>query len=358
MTSSPEKQNSRTPTPILSIAPMLDVTDRHFRYFMRLLTKHTWLYSEMITANAIMHGDREKLLGFSASEHPLALQIAGDDPRQLAECARIGEDFGYDEINLNVGCPSDRVQKGSFGACLMARPDVVAAAVEAMSKATALPVTVKHRIGIDMLDRYQDLRHFVETVSAAGCDRFIVHARIALLNGKSPKENRKIPPLRYQDVYRLKKEFPHLFIVINGGITTLQSAAEHLQYVDGVMIGRATYENPYLFALADAVIFQEHGQPPSRREIIESYMSYMMEQAERGANIQAFKRPLMGLFVGQPRARFWRRILTENIRSTEQLARLQDFLTIFPDKVLDERPAIEQEGKEAEKNRNMRKSRP
>ena len=247
----------------LSIAPMMERTDRHYRYFMRQMTRRTLLYTEMITTAAILHGDREKLLGFSSEEKPLSLQVGGDNPQELAECARIAEDMGYDEINLNVGCPSNRVQNGNFGACLMAQPERVAQAVEAMQKAVDLPVTVKHRIGIDQRDRYEDMAHFVRIVSEVGCRRFTVHARKAWLKGLSPKENRNIPPLRYQDVHRLKQEFPHLFIEINGGITTLEQVQEQLKLVDAVMIGRAAYDNPYLFATVDRDLYGEDVTPPN-----------------------------------------------------------------------------------------------
>ena len=230
---------------------MMDRTDRHFRFFLRRITRHTLLYTEMVTTGAVIHGDRERLLGFDLREKPVALQLGGDDPRALAECARIGEGFGYDEINLNVGCPSDRVQKGRIGACLMAEPERVADGVEAMRAAVSIPVTVKHRIGIDHLDRYEDMARFVTTVAAAGSDRFTVHARIAWLQGLSPKENRDIPPLRYDDVYRLKREHPDLSIEINGGVRSLDGVEEHLREVDAVMIGRAACDDPYLFAEAD-----------------------------------------------------------------------------------------------------------
>ncbi len=245
----------RGETRAVSVAPMMDRTDRHFRYFMRQITRRTLLYTEMVTMNAILHGDRESLLGYSEEEHPIALQLGGDDPGKLAECAKIAEDWGYDEVNLNVGCPSDRVQKGRFGACLMAYPDVVARSVEAMREACGLAVTVKHRIGVDDLDQYEDMKRFVETVARAGCDRFSVHARKAWLQGLSPKENREVPPLRYEDVYRLKDEFRDLKIEINGGIKTLAETKTHLERVDAVMIGRAAYDNPYVFAEVDREIF-------------------------------------------------------------------------------------------------------
>lgn len=296
----------------LSVAPMMDRTDRHCRYFLRQISARTLLYTEMVTSQAIIHGDREKLLGFSPEESPLVLQLGGDDPATLAQCATIAEDFGYDEVNLNVGCPSERVQSGNFGACLMLEPERVADCVAAMRSATKLPVTVKHRIGVDEHDRYEQMRQFVETVASAGCQRFTVHARKAWLKGLSPKENRDIPPLRYDDVYRLKQELPHLVIEINGGILTIAATQEHLQKVDAVMIGRAAYDNPYLFAEADRLIFGD-GQPVrSRPEIVESMYPYIADWTGRGWKLHGIIRPMLQLFAGQPGSRIWKRILTEN----------------------------------------------
>ncbi|MDX1387987.1 MAG: tRNA dihydrouridine(20/20a) synthase DusA, partial [Acidobacteriota bacterium] len=235
----------------LSVAPMMDRTDRHYRRFVREITRRTLLYTEMITTGAVLQGDRDFLLGFSPEERPLALQLGGDDPEALSECARIAEDRGYDEVNLNVGCPSDRVRQGRFGACLMAEPERVADAVAAMREATSVPVTVKHRIGIDDLDRYEDMALFVRTVAGAGCDRFSVHARKAVLGGLSPKANRTVPPLRYEDVHRLKREHPGLRIEINGGIASLEEVRRQLEFVDGVMIGRAAYDDPFLLSTVD-----------------------------------------------------------------------------------------------------------
>jgi tRNA-dihydrouridine synthase A len=296
----------------LSVAPMMDHTDRHFRYFLRQLTRHTLLYTEMITAQAILHGDRQRLLDFSPEEKPVALQLGGDDPQLLAECARIGQDWGYDEINLNVGCPSDRVQSGNFGACLMAQPDLVAQCVSAMQKAVEIPVTVKHRIGIDHRDSYEDLVHFVEIVANAGCQRFTVHARKAWLQGLSPKENRTIPPLRYEDVYQLKKDFPQLLIEINGGITQIEQIQRHLSHVDAVMVGRAAYENPYLFATVDRDIYHKTNLVPSRAEIIERMLPYVEERLRHGDRLNQITRHLLSLFNGQPRAKFWRRTLSDS----------------------------------------------
>ena len=297
----------------LSIAPMMDRTDRHFRYFMRIITRHTLLYTEMITSPAILRGDREKLLGFSPEEKPLSLQIGGDNPQELAECARIAEDWGYDEINLNVGCPSSRVQNGNFGACLMAQPEKVARAVTAMQQATSLPVTVKHRIGIDNQDRYEDMANFVSIVAATGCQRFTVHARKAWLNGLSPKENRHIPPLRYEDAYRLKEDFPQLFIEINGGITTLGQIKEQYQYVDAVMVGRAAYDNPYLFAVVDEEIYGDGMTALTRHEIVAKMLPYIDYWLGRGLKLNSISRHLLQLFSGQPGTRAWKRHISENV---------------------------------------------
>lgn len=323
----------------LSVAPMMDRTDRHFRAFLRRITRSTLLYTEMVTSGAVLHGDREHLLGFSPEERPLALQLGGDDPRELARCAAIGAELGYDEIDLNVGCPSERVQKGSFGVCLMARPARVAAAVAAMREACALPVTVKHRIGFDDRDRYEDMAGFVATVARAGCDRFIVHARKAWLAGLSPKENRTVPPLRYEEVYRLKAENPGLAVEINGGVTDLAQACHHLESVDGVMIGRAAYEDPYLLAAADRELFGTGGGPASRRRVVEAMLPYVEEQLTRGLPLARVTRHMLGLFAGCPGARAWRRHLSENAHrpgaGTEVLLAA---LGRVPDEVLDAVP--------------------
>ena len=323
----------------LSVAPMMDRTDRHYRYFMRQITRHTLLYTEMITTAALMHGDAERFLAFSEVEKPLALQLGGDDPAALAYCARLAEDWGYDEVNLNVGCPSDRVQQGHFGACLMAQPEVVARGVEAMRRATSLRVTVKHRIGIDGLERYEDMERFVGVVAGAGCESFIVHARIAVLQGLSPKENRTVPPLRYDDVYRLKAAHPQLHIAINGGITTLQQAVGHLQAVDGVMIGRTAYDQPFLFALADNLFFADESVPPSRREVLAAMLSYLERWTARGLPPHRITRHLLGLFAHQPAARAWRRLLSEQALSADNaITVLKTALNDLPANVLDARP--------------------
>ncbi|MBE9032910.1 tRNA dihydrouridine(20/20a) synthase DusA [filamentous cyanobacterium LEGE 11480] len=296
----------------LSVAPMMDRTDRHCRYFLRKVSARTLLYTEMVTSQAILHGDLEKLLGFTPEEGPLVLQLGGDDPAKLAQCTRIAAEFGYDEINLNVGCPSARVQSGNFGACLMMEPERVADCVAAMRSASDLPVTVKHRIGVDEQDSYEQMARFVSIVAAAGCQRFTVHARKAWLKGLSPKENRDVPPLRYADVYRLKQEFPALVIEINGGILTLDETLAHLEQVDAVMIGRAATDNPYLFAEADQRIFGASEPVRSRHEIVESMYPYIDHWTSRGWKLHGLMRPMLQLFAGQPGSRVWKRTLTEN----------------------------------------------
>ena len=296
---------------LIAVAPMLDWTDRHYRYFIRLLSRHTLLYTEMVTTGAILRGDRERLLAHDPAEYPLALQLGGSDPAELARCARIAADWGYDEINLNVGCPSDRVQSGRFGACLMAEPDLVAACVAAMRAATDLPVTVKTRIGIDERDSYQELADFVRRVEAGGCTVFIVHARKAWLSGLSPKENREIPPLRHEVVHRLKRDFPELTIVLNGGLTTLEQVTEQLRQVDGAMIGRAAYENPYLLAEVDRRFFGSSASPPNRHQVVRALLPYLEERLRAGTPLQCMTRPILGLFQGIPGARAWRRVLSE-----------------------------------------------
>jgi tRNA-dihydrouridine synthase A len=325
----------------VSIAPMMDRTDRHYRYFMRQITRHTLLYTEMITTAALLHGDRDRLLAFSEVEKPLALQLGGDDPAHLATCARRAADWGYDEVNLNVGCPSDRVQHGHFGACLMVQPALVAQCVAAMRQATPLPVTVKHRIGIDALDRYEDMAQFVHTVAQAGCDRFIVHARKAVLQGLSPRENRTIPPLRYDDVYRLKADFPTLRIEINGGITTFLQATAHLRYVDGAMLGRAAYDHPYLFAEADALYFGDPVPPRARRQVLEAMLAYLERWVARGLAPYRIVRHLLNLFAYQRAARVWKRALSARPWAPETaVAALREAIRLVPEEVLDASPQI------------------
>ncbi|MFQ5547820.1 MAG: tRNA dihydrouridine(20/20a) synthase DusA [Woeseia sp.] len=297
----------------VNIAPMMDWTDRHCRYFLRLLSPHVGLYTEMITAAALIHGDAEKLLRFDAAEHPVALQLGGSDPEMMATAARKGADAGYDEININVGCPSDRVQSGQFGACLMSTPDLVAACYREMSSAVDVPVTVKSRIGIDGRDDYEFLRAFVAILADAGCRRFIVHARIAVLEGLSPKENRSVPPLDYERVYRLKQEFPDLGIVVNGGIESADQVVAHLEHVDGVMIGRKAYHDPYFLAELEKSLLAGAGwQPPGRAEVVESMIPYVERQMAQGTELKHVTRHMLGLFAGRPGARVWRRHLGEH----------------------------------------------
>lgn len=298
---------------LLSVAPMMDRTDRHFRYLVRLISRNILLYTEMVTVPAILHGDRSKLLSFDPLEKPLVLQLGGDDPRTLADCARIAEDWNYDEVNLNVGCPSSRVQEGQFGACLMAQPERVAAAVAAMKGATGLPVTVKHRIGIDDRDSYADMHHFVKIVAEAGCDRFSVHARKAWLKGLDPKQNRTIPPLRYGDVHRLKQDFPTLCIEINGGITELDQAADQLHHVDAVMIGRAAYDRPYDLAPVDQRFYGATAPPRSRHGIVRQMLPYVEDWVSQGDKhrLHSVTRHMLQLFAGQPGSRAWKRYITE-----------------------------------------------
>jgi tRNA-dihydrouridine synthase A len=296
----------------ISVAPMMDWTDRHDRYFLRLISRNALLYTEMVTVDAILHGNRRHLLRFDPAEHPVALQLGGSDPAKLAQCARIAEDCGYDEVNLNVGCPSDRVQSGRFGACLMAEPMLVGECVAAMKKACALPITVKTRIGIDDLDSYEHLQGFIGVVAKAGCEVFIIHARKAWLQGLSPRENREIPPLHYDTVHRIKRDFPQLTIVLNGGVTTLDEAENQLQAVDGVMLGRAAYQNPYLLAGVDARFYGSTLPAVSRLEIIERLLTYVERELASGAALKHIARHVLGLFQGQPGARAWRRYLAEN----------------------------------------------
>jgi tRNA-dihydrouridine synthase A len=309
------RENAASLSRRLCVAPMMERTDRHDRVFLRLISHRTLLYSEMLPTGAIVHGRRADLLAFDLSEHPVALQVGGADPAELAECARIAAAFGYDEINLNVGCPSNRVQNARFGACLMAEPAVVAAGVRAMGVAGSIPVTVKCRIGIDERDSFADLRDFARRVADAGCASLIVHARKAWLKGLSPRENREVPPLRYDVVYRLKDALPDLEIVINGGVTDLESVAGHLARVDGVMIGRAAYENPYLLAEADRRFFGETSPVSSREAVVEALMPYIARHCARGVPLSHMTRHILGLFNGRPGARTWRRTLGETART-------------------------------------------
>lgn len=296
----------------ISVAPMMDWTDRHDRYFLRLISRHALLYTEMVTTGAVIHGDRQRLLGFDPSEHPVALQLGGADPADLAEAARVGADFGYDEINLNVGCPSDRVQSGRFGACLMREPDLVAQCVAAMRNATSLPVTVKCRIGVDEQDPAMALPALARAVADSGCKTLIVHARKAWLEGLSPKENRDVPPLEYERVYALKGDMPELEIIINGGINTLAEAQAHLAHVDGVMIGRAAYQNPYVLSDVDQHFYGDQAQPRRREQVIIDMLPYIEDQLAQGTHLHAISRHILGLFQGCPGARAFRRAISEN----------------------------------------------
>ena len=305
----------------LAVAPMMDRTDRHCRYLLRLLAPHAWLYTEMITARALLHGEAERLLAFHRSEHPVALQLGGGDPSELGSAAGLAATAGYDEVNLNVGCPSGRVQAGCFGAALMARPALVADCVRAMREACGLPVTVKTRIGIDDLDSYAHLCEFASAVATAGCRTLVVHARKAWLSGLSPRENREIPPLDYGRVHRLKKDFPQLEIVINGGLCTADSATAQLAHVDGVMLGRAAYRDPYLLAALDAQLYG--GDAPSRSAVLDAMLRYAADEVAKNVPLRAITRHLMGLYAGIPGARHWRRTLGELEDGARGLRQLQ-----------------------------------
>lgn len=294
----------------LSVAPMLDWTDRHYRYFARQITRQAWLYTEMVTTGALLHGDVERHLRFDEAEHPLALQLGGSEPAELARCARLAVEWGYDEVNLNVGCPSERVQKGAFGACLMAEPQLVADCVKAMRDAVSIDVTVKHRIGIDRIEHYDYLSDFVGQVADAGCRTFIVHARNAILKGLSPKENREIPPLKYDYVYRLKRERPDLEILINGGVKSQAEIDEHLRHVDGVMVGREAYHNPWLMADWDQRYYGG-AAAPEREQVVAAMMPYVAARLSEGHKTRNIARHILGLFQGIPGARNWRRMLSD-----------------------------------------------
>lgn len=304
--------NSSAVSPIkthqrISVAPMMDWTTRDYRVFARLFNPNIWLYSEMVTTGAILHGDKARHLDFNAAEQPLVLQLGGSNPQDLATCSKIAEDWGYAEVNLNVGCPSDRVQNNKIGACLMAEPELVAECIDHMRQAVKIPVTVKHRIGIDDMQSYEEMLHFVDTVAQTGCSHFIVHARIALLKGLSPKENRDIPPLRYDDVYRLKQDRPNLFIEINGGIQTRDAIATHLNQLDGVMVGRAAYHDPYL--LAECMDFWQ-AERPNRFDIMQQFMPYIEQRLAEGFPLGIVTRHILGLFQNLPGARKWRQALS------------------------------------------------
>ena len=299
----------------ISVAPMMDYTDRHCRYFLRLLSPNTLLYTEMLTSAALVRGDGARLLTYDPAEHPVALQLGGSDPKELAIAAKMGEDVGYDEINLNCGCPSDRVQSGRFGACLMGEPALVAECVSAMRAVVSVPVTVKCRIGIEPMpqagDEFEFLRRFVSTVAAAGCDVFVVHARKAILKGLSPKENRDIPPLKYDVAAALIAEFPDLTFVLNGGIRTVEEVQAHLQTFDGVMIGREAYSNPYLLAQLEQAVFDPSWDLPARELVIQQYADYVRTRLSEGHRLRSMVKHVQGLYAGLPRVRSWRRYLSE-----------------------------------------------
>lgn len=328
--------STKLPARRVSVAPMMDWTDRHCRVFHRHITRHTWLYTEMVTTGALLHGDVARHLDFSDEEHPVALQLGGSEPGDLAHCAKLGEQWGYDEINLNCGCPSERVQKGAFGACLMAEPALVADCVKAMRDVVSIDVTVKHRIGIDQAESYDFVRDFVGTIADAGCSTFIVHARNAILKGLSPKENREIPPLRYEFAHQLKRDFPQLEIIINGGIKTLDEIDFHLSHVDGVMLGREAYHNPYWMASFDARYYDDSAAVKSRADILEAMLPYIRVQLERhgnggGLKLNSITRHMLGLMAGMPGARAFRQTLSDSKRLAagdpvlllEALARMQ-----------------------------------
>lgn len=297
---------------LISVAPMMDCTDKHDRYFLRLIAPDVLLYSEMITTQAILYGDNPaRFLAFHAAEHPLALQLGGSDPKALAECAQIGEDFGYDEINLNVGCPSPRVSSGKFGACLMLEPNLVASCIEKMNSKVNIPVTVKCRIGVDEQDSYANLHAFIKLIASVGCQVFIIHARKAWLKGLSPKQNREIPPLCYDVVYQIKRDFPHLTIIINGGIKTTDDIDAHLQSVDGVMIGRSAYANPYTLANMQSK-YMKNNKILSRRAVVQQLLPYVRAELKNGVRLSSITRHILGLFQGIRGAAAWRRYISEN----------------------------------------------
>lgn len=302
----------------ISVAPMMDWTDRHCRAFHREITRHTWLYTEMVTTGALLHGDVARHLDFSREEHPIALQLGGSDPGDLAKSVKLGASWGYDEINLNCGCPSERVQKGAFGACLMAEADLVADCIKAMRDAASIDITVKHRVGVDQVQSYDFVRDFVGTVAQAGCVTFIVHARNAILKGLSPKQNREIPPLKYDFAYQLKRDFPQLEIILNGGVKTSEEIDRHLQHLDGVMLGREAYHNPYLMADFDARYYGDAAPAKSRTEVLAAMVVYSRNQLERqgqnagGMRLNSITRHMLGLMAGMPGARGFRQLLSDS----------------------------------------------
>lgn len=293
----------------ISIAPMMGWTDRHARYFLRLITRHSLLYTEMVTTGAILHGKRDDLLRYHPAEHPLAIQLGGSVPAELAECSRIVEQLGFDEINLNVGCPSDRVQSGTFGACMMAQPELVSECISAMNSVVGIPVTVKCRIGIDEMESFEAFEKFILTVAASGCDTFIIHARKAWLKGLSPKQNRDVPPLKYDYVYQLKRSRPELTIVVNGGIKTRQEIDNHLEHVDAVMLGREAYHNPFMLAEMDKLYYADQASEPNRKQVIAELQRYIDLEMQSGTRLHSITRHIHGLYHGRDGAKRWRRML-------------------------------------------------
>ena len=309
------------------VAPMMDRTDRHCRYFHRLLTKRSFLYTEMLHSNAILNGDVNKLLEFRAEEHPLAIQLGGSDPSSLAEASVISEEFGFEEINLNIGCPSSKVQKGRFGAVLMREPELVSKCIYAMKKSVSIPVTVKCRIGVDDMDEDAYLDKFIKEVSFSGCETFIIHARKAWLSGLSPKDNREIPPLNYQRVYKLKETFPELNIIINGGIKTIKESIEHLNYVDGVMLGREAYDNPFILTEVDSEIFSDAMHPIRRTDILYKLLPYIQSEIDKGTKISHITKHLMGLFKGFDGAKNIRKYLVSLSNEVQPVDNYENFLS-------------------------------
>jgi tRNA-dihydrouridine synthase A len=324
--------------PVVSVAPMMDYTDRHYRYFFRKISRRTLLYTEMITSAAIIHGHRDRILEFDESEHPLSLQLGGDDPDEIARAIEIAEAYGYDEFNLNVGCPSERVHSGNFGACLMAQPSHVAKIAAAMRAATDRPVTIKHRIGINGRETYEEMREFVDTVAAVGVTRFTVHARIAVLGGLDPKQNRSIPPLRYPDVYRLKSERPDLEIEINGHIASIEKIREHLGHVDAAMIGRAAYENPWMFAAVDSELFGDPPREIDRATIVRSVYDYLDQLEAEGHPPRRLINHMLGLFTGRPGARKWKQSLSGKLPPVPGRTVLEWALESVPPEIRHEGP--------------------
>ena len=294
------------------VAPMLDCTDRHARYFLRQISRHAVMYTEMVTTGALIHGDRSRFLDFDTAEHPIALQLGGSDPSAMAQCAEFAQEWGYDEVNINVGCPSDRVQSGSFGACLMQSPQLIAENVQAMASQVNIPITVKTRIGVDEQEPKQALWQLTDAVANAGCEVLLIHARKAWLKGLSPKENRDIPPLDYEIVYALKEDFPELEIIINGGIKTLKECQQHLQVVDGVMMGREAYSNPYILSQVDEILYQEDGSVLSREAVLMNYIEYCKDRLSEGTRLNHLSRHIIGLYHGEPNSRLWRQHISDH----------------------------------------------